>query len=89
MSRSQHSPIDFEIIEESSDGYALLKSEDGRATVVRLSSDRSQVYSAMPGDMPRYGAWFAAFTTAGVCYVSSWYSRGYARRVYRRLSGEG
>ena len=75
---------EYEIIEESN-GYALVKRlSDGRCTVVRISRKNGQVYSAMPKD----GSWFSGITDKGIAYVANFYSRGYARSVYRSLVAE-
>lgn len=63
--------------------YVLLQKGD-KLTVVQQSKDGSQVYAVMPGDLPADGGnWFAGNTDTGVEYVASWYSRSYARRIFR------
>lgn len=79
---------DYKIVEEEK-GYALLKRKDGRRTVVGISRRAGQVYSTMPGDMPRDGGtWFAGITQFGIDYVASWYSRSYANQIYREAVDE-
>lgn len=79
----------YRIIEERN-GFALvaLAADTKRATVVRIGRKNQQVFSAMPGDMPDDGGWlFAALSDTGIDYVSKLYSRGYARRCFRKLAG--
>ena len=78
---------DIEIIEEV-DGYAICQWGD-HFTVVQISRKAGQVYSAMPTDGPADGgSWFAGISDNGVKYVAGWYSKGYARRIFRSLVSE-
>ena len=75
----------YALVEEKN-GLALLRRDDDRYTVVRVDRDRRQVRDAMPSDAPKGGGvWFAPYTDKGIAYVTSTYSKGYARRVYNRL----
>lgn len=78
----------YTLIEQTC-GYLLLR-RDGteRCTVVQQYGD-GQVVDAMPGDAPTGGGrWVARRTNAGIAYVSSLYSRSYARRIFRKLVAE-
>jgi len=75
----------YDVIKEIN-GYQLLQREDGKRTVIRISYENRQVYSAMPGDMPRDGGtWCAGTSLAGVDYVAGFYSRSYANKMFKRL----
>jgi len=70
------------IVEESKDGYMLLK-KDSKGTVIRLDRERGQVIGVMPGDMPKDGlSWYARYSDPGVDSVSHLYNYRYARRVF-------
>ncbi len=76
----------YEIVKESQ-GYALVRSTDGRATVVGIDRERNQVTSAMPTDHPTGGGfWVGRLTDGGIDYVSKLYYAGYARRMFRQMS---
>ncbi len=67
----------------------LLRRSDGKFAVIEFNPRANQVYSIMPGDMPKHddGArWCANATDAGIDYVSRGYSESYARRVFRKLT---
>ena len=68
--------------------YALL-SKGTKATVVGISHENGQVYSAMPSDHPQDGGrWYARISDEGVEYVANWYSKSYARRIFNQLVKE-
>lgn len=78
--------MDLVIVREKK-GYALIKNAAGHMTVVGIDRDNCQVTSAMPGDMPREGGrWFGRISDSGIEYVSKWYSQGYARQIFSKLS---
>lgn len=61
-------------------------SRTGRYTVVQYDEANGQVYSAMAGDMPDDGGfWCAPCGYRGIYYVSSWYSKSWAYRTFKRL----
>ena len=71
------------VLKENS-GYRLIRLDKGY-TVVACSNGK--VYSAMPGDILEVGgAWTAQDTPAGIKYVSSWYSKSYAYKIFNRLT---
>jgi hypothetical protein len=75
-------------IKKEEHGYAMVE-HNGKYTVVEIDRPSGQVYSAMPTDHPLGGGkWFARMGDSGIEYVSKWYSRGYAMRVFRRLVSE-
>ena len=86
---------EIQVLDET-DRYMLLKrSRDDNVpeadgfTVVGVDFDKGQVYDAMPGDAPTDGgSWFGGITYQGICYVAGWYSRSYARRIFRKCKAE-
>ena len=86
---------EIQVLDET-DHYLLLKRtrtdsvpEADGFTVVSVDFDKGQVYNAMPGDAPTDGgSWFAGLTYKGICYVAGWYSRSYARRIFRKCKAE-
>ena len=79
---------ELDIVDERN-GYALMRSSDGRGTVIGLDRSRGQVWSAMPGDMPKgSGIWVARLSSSGINYVSNLYSWSYARRMFRQFAAE-
>ena len=75
---------------DTCNGFAIYHDTERHTfRVVGEDLDRHQVYSVMPSDGPRDGGrWFAPRTDGGLRYVARGYSRGYARRMFRKLSTE-
>lgn len=72
-------------ITREEEGFALCHNTDNdKYTVVKISHQKGQVYSAMPTD----GSWFARISDSGINYVAGWYSRDYARRIFRERVAE-
>ena len=69
-------------------GYVLVKNQKGRGTVVYYNGN-GQLNDAIPGDAPTGGgSWFAGVSDSGLRYVAGFYSWGYARKIFRRLTAE-
>lgn len=77
----------WRIVEEAH-GVALVRTDDGRGSVVSIDHRAGQVYSLLNDDQPLDGGlWFGRIGSAGIDYVTkprTWVS---ARRAYRRLTG--
>jgi hypothetical protein len=73
----------YKTIKQSETGLVLAKRNDGKYVVYEYSAKKAQVYSVVPGDMPKgSGLWFAHNTNEGISYVTNGYSESYARKIF-------